>query len=296
MKKTLLILSLSVLMTACAGMDQQYQPVNATGYGIVAPPPLQFAAPPDLYVVPSGTSYVYMVPNYDGVYFYGGNWYRFYDGYWFLSSNYNGYWDYIEPSMVPQVIFVVPPEYIHYVPYGYYRIQYNDFYSNWRTWDHKRHWDHYDWYNHERRDDIRRERYSRIERDRQQRGAQKPRQHDGQRPTAPRPEPTHPHRVPSEPRPVPTHPPGVQPTPKPAPTQPPWVQPPHGPTHPPMVQPTTPKPAPIQPPSVKPAPRSVPTQPPSIQTAPKPAPTQREHPQHDVQKKQHQQGEKEDQK
>ena len=52
--------------------------------GIVAPPPLQFAAPPDVYVVPSGTSYVYMVPNYDGVYFYGGNWYRFYDDYWFV--------------------------------------------------------------------------------------------------------------------------------------------------------------------------------------------------------------------
>jgi hypothetical protein len=38
MKKTLLILSLAVLMTACAGMDQQYQrnmAVNAAGYGIV---------------------------------------------------------------------------------------------------------------------------------------------------------------------------------------------------------------------------------------------------------------------
>ena len=160
--------------------------------GIVAPPPLQFAAPPDVYVVPSGTSYVYMVPNYDGVYFYGGNWYRFYDGYWFVSSNYNGYWEYIEPSMVPQVIFVIPPEYIHYVPSGYYRIHYNDFYGNWRTWDHKRHWDRYDWYKHERRDDIRRERYNRIDRDRQQRGVQTfhqqqqgRQQHDVQRPQQP---------------------------------------------------------------------------------------------------------------
>ena len=34
---------------------------------IVAPPPLQFAAPPDVYVGPSGTSYVYMVPDDDGV-------------------------------------------------------------------------------------------------------------------------------------------------------------------------------------------------------------------------------------
>ena len=78
-----------------------------------------------------------MVPDYDGVYFYEGNWYRFYNNYWFRSSHYNGGWDYIEQSMVPQVIFVIPPEYIHYVPSGYYRIHYNDFYGNWRTWDHK---------------------------------------------------------------------------------------------------------------------------------------------------------------
>jgi hypothetical protein len=38
MKKLYILLSLAVLMTACAGMDQQYQSnmaVNATGYGIV---------------------------------------------------------------------------------------------------------------------------------------------------------------------------------------------------------------------------------------------------------------------
>ena len=38
MKKVIMLLSIVVLMTACAGMDQQYQrnmAVNATGYGIV---------------------------------------------------------------------------------------------------------------------------------------------------------------------------------------------------------------------------------------------------------------------
>ena len=183
MKKSIYrVLGLAVLFGAlfALGVTQEASAQVQVNVDIVAPPPLQFAAPPDVYVVPSGTSYVYMVPNYDGVYFYGGNWYRFYNGYWFRSSNYNGYWDYIEPSMVPQVIFVLPPEYIHYVPSGYYRIHYNDFYSNWRTWDQRRHWDRYDWYKHERRDDIRRERYSRIERDRQQRGVQTPQQQQGQ--------------------------------------------------------------------------------------------------------------------
>jgi hypothetical protein len=205
MKKSIYrVLGLVVLFGALfvLGGAQQASAQVQVNIGIVAPPPLQFAAPPDIYVVPSGTSYVYMVPDYDGVYFYGGNWYRFYNNYWFRSSHYNGGWDYIEPSMVPQVIFVIPPEYIHYVPSGYYRIHYNDFYSNWQTWDHKRHWDRYDWYKHERRDDIRRERYNRIDRDRQQRGVQtlhqqqqgqgrqqpavqKPQQHDVQRPQQP---------------------------------------------------------------------------------------------------------------
>jgi len=182
-KKIYTVLGLAVLfgvLFALGGAKEAVAQVPVT-IGIVPPPPLQFATPPDLYVVPSGPSYVYMVPNYDGVYFYGGYWYRFYNGYWFQSPFYNGYWNYIEPSMVPQVIFLVPPEYIHYVPYDYYRIPYNDFYGNWRTWDNSRHWHRYDWYQHEMRDDIRRERYSHIERDRQQRGVQTQHHHEVQR-------------------------------------------------------------------------------------------------------------------
>jgi len=175
MKKSIYsVLGLAVLFGAlfALGEAKEASAQLQVNIGIAAPPPLQFAAPPDVYVVPSGSSYVYMVPDYDGVYFYGGNWYRSYNNHWFRSSHYNGSWGYIEQSMVPQVIMVVPPEYIHYVPSGYYRIHYNDLYSNWQTWDHKRHWDSYDWYTHERSDDIRRERYNRIDMDRQQRGVQ----------------------------------------------------------------------------------------------------------------------------
>ncbi|MCX5903237.1 MAG: hypothetical protein NTV89_07140 [Proteobacteria bacterium] len=168
------VLGLAVLFGAlfAPGGTKEAPAQVQVNIGIVAPPPLQFAAPPDVYVVPSGSSYVYMVPDYDGVYFYGGSWYRTYNNHWFRSSHYNGGWDYIEQSRVPQVIVVVPPEYIHYVPSGYYRIHYNDLYSNWQTWDQGRYWDRYDWYTNERRDDIRRERYNRIDMDRQQRGVQ----------------------------------------------------------------------------------------------------------------------------
>jgi hypothetical protein len=149
---------------------------------IMPPPPLQFAAPPDVVVIPSGISYVYMVPNYYGVYFYDGYWYRFYRGYWFRSSIYNGYWGYIEPSIVPQCIIAIPPEYIYYVPSGYYRIHYHDLHRNWRTWDEGHHWNRYDWYKHEMRDDIRRERYSQIERGSKHHDVPKPQQHGAPKP------------------------------------------------------------------------------------------------------------------
>ena len=160
------LFSLGLTKPASAGIN-----VNID---IAIPPPYQFAGPPDVYVVPSGSSYVYMAPDYEGVYFYGGNWYRYYNDRWFRSSHYNGDWGYIETSNVPQVIIVVPPEYIHYVPSGYNRIHYDEYYSNWQSWDQGRHWDRYDWYQHESRDDIRRERYNYIERDRHQRGVQSP--------------------------------------------------------------------------------------------------------------------------
>ena len=158
------LFSLGLTKPASAGIN-----VNID---IAIPPPYQFAGPPDVYVVPSGSSYVYMAPDYEGIYFYGGNWYRYYNERWFRSSHYNGDWGYIETSNVPQVIIVVPPEYIHYVPSGYYRIHYDDFHSNWQTWDQGRHWDSYDWYQHESSDAIRHERYNSIESNRQQHGVQ----------------------------------------------------------------------------------------------------------------------------
>ena len=209
MKKSMCgVLGLVVLFGAlfAPGWSKETSAELRVNIDIAIPPPLQFAEPPDVYVVPSGSSYVYMAPDYDGVYFYGGNWYRLYNDRWFRSSRYNGDWGYIETSIVPQVIIVLPPEYIHYVPSGYNRIHYDDFHSNWQSWDQGRHWDSYDWYKHERRDDIRRERYNFIERDRHQRGVQtsqhqqwqghqqrnvqrpqqrnvqKPQQHDVQRP------------------------------------------------------------------------------------------------------------------
>lgn len=122
----------------------------------VALPPLVFAGPPDVVVVPSGTSYVYMVPDMIGIYFYHGYWYRFHGGRWFRSTIYSGPWAYFEASRVPRVIVNVPPDYFRHMPHDYYRIRYGDLRRNWRTWDNSRHWNRYDWYKHELREHERR--------------------------------------------------------------------------------------------------------------------------------------------
>jgi hypothetical protein len=136
---------------------------------VVAPealPPEQFAEPPDVVAIPSGTATVYMVPNTAGLYFYNDYWYRFRGGYWYRSAIYNGSWTYVATPVVPQVIMAVPPEYVLYLPPRYPRIHYYDLHQHWREWDRSRYWQRYDWYKHELRNDVRRDRYKRIETER----------------------------------------------------------------------------------------------------------------------------------
>ena len=110
------------------------------------PPPLEFAGPPDVVVVPSGTVDVYLVPNTVGLYFYGGYWYRFYGGFWFRASLYSGPWITIRETIVPQPVVVIPPDYILGMPPGYHRIHYGDFHTHWRDWGRTRHWHNQTWY------------------------------------------------------------------------------------------------------------------------------------------------------
>lgn len=121
-------------------------------------PPLVFEAPPDLVVVPSGPANVYLVADTPGVYFYDDYWYRFYGGRWFRAAIYSGPWAYVATSLVPVVVVDVPPDYVRYLPRGYYRIHYRDFHSHWRTWDRDRHWNRYNWYKQEVREGERRHR------------------------------------------------------------------------------------------------------------------------------------------
>ena len=111
-----------------------------------APPPLEFAAPPDVVVVPSGTASVYLVPNTVGLYFYGGYWYRSYRGSWFRASVYNGPWGSVAATLVPRPVFVIPPDYVLGMPPGYHHIHYHEFHSHWRAWDRQHYWHNQPWY------------------------------------------------------------------------------------------------------------------------------------------------------
>ncbi len=150
----------------------------------VAPPPIvanelsshQDAAGPDIVVVPSGETYVYMLPNTTGVYFYGGYWYRYYEGYWFRSPNYARNWGIISPVVVPRVVVNVPPEYPRYLPPAYYRIHYGDFHQHWQAWDRDREWHKRDWFKAEMRPDVGMQRQALINQEREQHRAKVERQ------------------------------------------------------------------------------------------------------------------------
>lgn len=110
------------------------------------PPPITFSAPPDVVVIPSNGADVYMVPETVGLYFYGGHWYRFHDGYWFRSPHYNTPWAVIDPYLVPAPVAAIPYDYILHMPPTYHRIPYHAFHSHWRTWGPNRYWHDYQWY------------------------------------------------------------------------------------------------------------------------------------------------------
>ena len=141
--------------------------------GDPTPPPQIVVQEPQLVVVPSGNTQVYMVHDTPGIYFYDGHWYRHHHGVWFSSTSYNTPWVYVRPAGVPSFVVDIPPTYPLYLPPSYHRIHYREFHSHWRTWDHDRHWEKQHWYQNERRAEVRNERmhraHERMERDRHER-------------------------------------------------------------------------------------------------------------------------------
>ena len=75
--------------------------------GIALPPPIPFAAPPDVIVLPD-TSAVYVVPDIQADLFFWNGWgWRPWEGRWYRSRYYNRGWAYY--NRVPPFYFDVAP-------------------------------------------------------------------------------------------------------------------------------------------------------------------------------------------
>lgn len=76
---------------------------------------INLPGPPQLVVIPS--SPVRYAANVDGnFFFYGGQYYVFSDGVWYVSPAYNGPWVMLAPEYVPQPILVVPVQFYRRPP------------------------------------------------------------------------------------------------------------------------------------------------------------------------------------
>ncbi len=141
----------------------------------VAPPPLPGTesptaqgsqATPDVVVVPSEQTYVYMVPNTTGIYFYDGFWFRYYEGYWFCAPRYGSSWGMVAAVAVPRAVANVPPEYPRYLPPTYNRIPAHDLQQHWQEWDRTKEWNNHDWFRNELKPDVVQQRQALIQHER----------------------------------------------------------------------------------------------------------------------------------
>jgi len=114
--------------------------------GISLPPPIVFATPPEVVVLPG--SYVYAVPDSNvDIFFYGGWWWRPWEGRWYRSHNYDSGWGYYRS--VPSFYAGIPSgwrnDYRNHRWEGhrwnYQRIPHQQLHRNWNNWEKSRHWE-----------------------------------------------------------------------------------------------------------------------------------------------------------
>jgi len=94
-------------------------PVPAPPTVVITPPrpPLVVVAPPQLAVVPG--SPVFYAPGASMNFLaYGGRYYTFHEGAWFVATTYGSPWETIAPARVPRPVLAVPVAY-YKVPPGH---------------------------------------------------------------------------------------------------------------------------------------------------------------------------------
>ena len=102
---------------------------------------IHLPAPPQLVVVPGVPAVHYAPAAPSNLFFYGGQYWVFNDGGWYVARGYNGPWILVAPQYVPRPVLFVPVRYYR-VPPGHWQ--------HWRPqgpphWDHE--WGH-EWAQH----------------------------------------------------------------------------------------------------------------------------------------------------
>jgi hypothetical protein len=113
---------------------------------ISLPPPIIFAAPPELVVLPE--TYVYVDPDIDAdIYFFDGYWWRPWEGRWYRSRDYNSGWAYYNrvPSFYPGVYSGWRSDYREHrwkgQQWNYQRMPHQQVQKNWKSWKTSNHWE-----------------------------------------------------------------------------------------------------------------------------------------------------------
>jgi len=113
---------------------------------IPLPPLIVFPAPPEVVVIPE--TYVYAVPDIDAdIFFYGGWWWRPWEGRWYRSRHHDRGWAHY--PRVPAFYKRVPPGWRNSYrernwrghEWEHRRVPHRDVEKNWRGWQEKRHWE-----------------------------------------------------------------------------------------------------------------------------------------------------------
>ena len=117
---------------------------------IPLPPPIIFPAPPVPVIIPETN--VYAVPDIqEDIFFYGGWWWRPWQGRWYRSRYHNKAW--VHYRGVPSFHRHVPPGWRDNYRnrewkghrWEYHGVPHRDLQRNWRTWERNRHWEKRNW-------------------------------------------------------------------------------------------------------------------------------------------------------
>jgi hypothetical protein len=143
-KSCLLVIAALLLVLAGSAIQSEAGVDVSIGIGL---PPLVFAAPPAVVVLPD-TYGVYVVPDIDAeLYFYGGWWWRFWEGRWYRSRYYDR--GYLEYYRIPTFYYDVDPGWRGYYydrhwhghRWDYEPIPHSRLHANWRNWNTNRYWE-----------------------------------------------------------------------------------------------------------------------------------------------------------